>query len=164
MITIGVVSDTHIPARSSRLPEELLYGLEKVDMIIHCGDLIEMSVVEELEKIAPVHAVFGNMDGPDVRRLLPEKKVIEVSGKRIGITHGAGAPFGIKKRVVSAFRDDNVHCITFGHTHHAEKDKDGDILLFNPGSSTDTLFARAQSFGLLFIDDTAEISAEIITF
>lgn len=164
MKTIGIISDTHIPARVQSVPKELLYAFEDVDCIIHAGDITSMDVIDQLGKIAPVHAVCGNMDDADVQRNLPAKKVIEIDGKRIGITHGAGSPFNIKRRVVRMFADDSVDCIVFGHTHKAEQEKCGDILLLNPGSPTDKMFSKTQSFALLTVGDDGTLSAEIITF
>ena len=164
MKIIGVISDTHIPGRMDRLPLELLHAFSEVDCIIHAGDIISMPVIEQLKKIAPVYAVHGNMDGPDVRRHLPDKYILEIEGKRIGITHGAGDPFTIKRRILKLFKDSSVDCIVFGHTHHAEVEMRDDILLVNPGSPTDRMFTKRQSFALITIDDEGQMSADIINF
>jgi len=164
MITIGVISDTHIPSLSQGIAKEVLTAFERADCIIHAGDVVDMSVIEELARIAPVHAVAGNMDNPALKSQLPLKKVIEIAGVRIGITHGAGSPFGIKKRILNSFKDDNVKCIIYGHTHKSEKEIIDGILLFNPGSACDNFFNRHRSFGMLFITEDKNIEAEIFTF
>jgi len=61
-IKIGVISDTHIPLSANKIPDEIFKHFEGVDLILHAGDLIKLSVLDELRKIAPVEAVYGNMD------------------------------------------------------------------------------------------------------
>ena len=163
MISIGVLSDTHIPARSDCIPHEVLSAFENVDAIIHAGDITCVNVIETLQKVAPLHAVQGNMDEPAIKEQLPVKKVLKIGGKRIGITHGAGSPFNIKKRVIKSFENDGVDCIVFGHTHKAEKFYKNNILILNPGSVTDKIFSKTQSFAMIFINDDSTINAELIT-
>ncbi len=164
---IVVISDTHLRRKGEEklLPGGLLDELERADLIVHCGDIEEAFLIDEMEKYAPVKAVHGNMDSPEVREMLPEKEVMEVSGIKIGIIHGSGPPYGIKERILSAFGGEELHVILFGHTHLAEKrEKDG-IIFLNPGSPTDKKFAPYNSFGLLHIDTEKEkrgIKAEII--
>jgi len=163
LVTIGVISDTHIPARSDDIASEILSAFEKVDCIIHAGDIVEMRVIEELQQIAPVHAVAGNMDSDEIKSVLPGKMVIEIAGVRIGITHGAGSPIGIKKRILRLFKNDNVDCVVYGHTHTAEKNIINGVLMFNPGSAADKVYMSRQSFGMLFITEEKNIEAEIFT-
>ena len=161
MIRIGVISDTHIPDRALELPSEILYGLEGVDCIIHAGDCTQWNVIEQLRSIAPVHAVQGNMDDYIIKQQLPLKKVVEFGTVRIGITHGHGGGFGnIKKKIAHRFKDDNVDCIVFGHTHQAEKTMVNDILFFNPGSAVDD---RSKSIGIFTFDDNS-FEADLISF
>ena len=75
-----VLADTHIPRRAKGLPEALVPHLERADLILHAGDLLEASVLEELFRYAPVRAVKGNVDGPDVD--LPETLRRETSPGR----------------------------------------------------------------------------------
>ncbi len=164
MVKIGVISDTHIPARADSVPQEVLSLFKDVDMIIHAGDITQISVLDQLRALAPVHAVCGNMDGADLKHILPQKKIIEVENKRIGIYHGGGAPFGLKKRIRHMFRYNDVDCIVFGHTHQAENKHHKGILFFNPGSATDKIFSKTQSIGLLFVDRFKDIRGEIISF
>jgi putative phosphoesterase len=87
-ITIGVVSDTHIPSRGKAIPDIVLKAFEGVDMIIHAGDLTKDYVIYELEEIAPVHAVAGNNDDYFMQSKLGKKKILDIGGVKIGITHG----------------------------------------------------------------------------
>ncbi len=75
---IGLISDTHIPSRSKKLPENVFVLFEDVDMIIHAGDIVRMDVVKSLEKIAPVIAVYGNMDPDSLRTALDEIEMVEI--------------------------------------------------------------------------------------
>ena len=74
--------------------------------------------------------------------------------------HGEGAPRSLFSRVKEEFEDKKVDAIIFGHSHHTMNEKVGDILYFNPGSATDTVFAPYRSYGILEITD--DIKGKII--
>jgi putative phosphoesterase len=76
--TIGLISDTHIPSRAKGIPKEVFTTFAAVDFIIHAGDLVQLSVIDELEQIAPVLAVSGNMDGPEVSGILPQINSLKI--------------------------------------------------------------------------------------
>jgi len=158
MMKIGLVGDTHIPGTASELPPELLKGLRGVDLILHTGDICELGALGALEEIAPVRAVWGNMDPPPVRKALPETIEVEVEGFRIGLTHGTGAPLGIVKRVMEQLK--GFDCIVFGHTHSPLNETRGDVLVVNPGTPTDHRFASVNTYGILTVDEG--LSASII--
>jgi len=147
---VGVISDTHIPKVGKSLPAEVLERLKGVDLILHAGDLVCLDALAQLEEIAPVEAVCGNMDWPEVRGRLPESRVLELEGLRVGITHGSGAPLGIEKRVLRQF--EGVDVVVFGHTHKALVEERGGVLLLNPGSPNDTRFHPRRSLILLRIE------------
>src|SRR3989338_9092963 len=141
--TVGVISDTHG------------YGIEKAlehfkkikpNLIIHAGDIGNIETIKELEKIAPVIAVHGNMDKGPVRELFQPKEVIQLNNFKIGITHGYGAPLGLEERVRLKF-DEKMDCIVFGHSHKPVNKIIYNTLFFNPGSATDTVFAQFNSIG-----------------
>ena len=88
MATIGVIADTHVPQRLRRLPDGIPAAFRGVDLILHAGDLNSVRVMAELEEIAPVQAVVGNADL--FRSGLPLTRVLEIEGRRIGLTHGHG--------------------------------------------------------------------------
>lgn len=147
---LGILADTHLAGRM--LPEEVLDALAGADMILHAGDLVDLSVVEQLSELAPTFAVRGNMDHRDAAAALPESRVIEVGRFRIGITHGYGPPAGILRKVRAAFSEP-VDCIVFGHTHQALVEESEEILYFNPGSPTDRMFATERTIGHLRVED-----------
>lgn len=146
---IGVVSDTHIPKQAEQLPEELLQRLAEVDFIIHAGDFENIDTLEELSKINRVVAVSGNMDSKKVKDRLPNREVLNVDHYKIGIIHGWGDPHTLPRRVLEEFKSDDVDCIVFGHSHQVYNQVIDGVLMFNPGSPTDTIFAHFKSFGIL---------------
>jgi len=152
MITVGVVSDTHIPIKARTLPMELLAGLQGVDMILHAGDLEVIDAIAELAAIAPTTAVLGNMDPTFLRGELREKHVLPVGNFTIGLIHGWGAPQGLEDRIRREFPDD-IDCIVYGHSHRAAILEKNGILYVNPGSPTDTVFAPFRSFAKIRVED-----------
>jgi len=161
MKRILVISDTHIPERAEDLPEKIIPQLQKADMVIHAGDLVSVKVLDGLKKYCPeVHAVYGNMDPLEVRKLLSEKEVITVGKHKIGVMHGIGAPVNLVEVMQKAFKDDKCDVIVFGHSHSPLNEKKGEILFFNPGSLTDKIFAPYNSYGILEINDKIEARIE----
>lgn len=157
---VGVLSDTHVPTRAPALPQEVLEGLAGVDLILHAGDIVERGVLNLLREIAPVEAVAGNMDPLDLVQELGRRKVLDIGGFRIGLTHGDGRGAAAPARAAAAFSD--VDCIIFGHSHEPFCEKRDGVLLFNPGSPTDKGWQQAYSYGLLYLGK--ELRGEIIYF
>ncbi len=155
---IGVLSDTHIPVVASELPTAVLKAFDGVDLILHAGDILELSVLDALRAIAPLEAVHGNMDRWETRQALPDKRTITAIDRRIGLAHGGGAPWSLPKRMLSEFPGADI--IVFGHSHCALVERRENVLLFNPGSPTDTRFAPFKSYGIIEITDT--VKAEIV--
>ena len=153
MKKIGVISDTHIFRRDHRLPSELLAGLQGVELMLHAGDIGNEVVLEDLERIAPVHAVAGNTDPFDLEHKLGRKKLVHVAGMKIGLIHGDGARTTTVTRALTSFPE--ADCIVFGHTHKPYNQRHGKVLMFNPGSPTDYkrpyVDIKRPSFGLLTI-------------
>ncbi len=135
---VGLISDTHLYGAGEALPAEAASRLRGADLILHAGDLVSLEVVAQLEEIAPVRAVRGNMDLPEVRRRYPETDLFDLEGLRVGLTHGSGAPAGIEGRVAALFPGADV--VVFGHTHKALIEERNGVLLLNPGSPTDSRF------------------------
>ncbi|MBN1353623.1 MAG: metallophosphoesterase family protein [Candidatus Omnitrophica bacterium] len=158
MKKIGVISDTHIPKAARDLPESVYREFKNVDMILHAGDLVELSVLEKLRSIAPTFAVSGNMDSHEVKAVLPHKDVIEVEGFKIGLIHGYGSASNLINTVSGEFG--KVDAIVFGHSHSACSEKIKNKLYFNPGSPTDKIFSACNTLGILEVG--AEITGKII--
>lgn len=93
---VGLISDSHIPTRAKEIPLKVLKIFKNVDFIIHAGDLVELKVIDDLEQLAPVLAVHGNVDESHIRETLPEMSMLKVYDWKIGVTHDPGTLFGRK--------------------------------------------------------------------
>jgi putative phosphoesterase len=146
-VRLAIISDTHMPRGSRRLPERCLEELRLADAILHCGDLVRVEVLEALLQLGPpVHAIHGNVDDGAVRARVPERLEIELGGARIGMVHDPGPRGGRLGRLAREFPRANA--VLFGHTHlpeHAVGD-DG-FQIFNPGSPTERRRAPAHTMG-----------------
>ena len=156
---IGVISDTHIPASVQTFPPAVFRIFSGSNFIIHCGDAVDESAVNQLESIAPVYAVKGNMDRYASDR--PEKLVIQVNEKYVlCVSHGHGSPFGIKDSLISEFSYLKPDLLLFGHTHFPEISAYGGYRFLNPGSAC---CGRGGMNSAALINITSNgISAEII--
>ncbi len=148
---ILVLSDTHIPVAAQDLPEEIYKAIEGVDMIFHAGDLIDAGTLEKLKSLKETRAVYGNMDSKELCRALNVKEVVNVGKFKIALIHGYGAPSEIMSTVRREF--DKIDVLVFGHSHAAMNIKKDGVLYFNPGSPTDKIFARKNSYGILEVTD-----------
>lgn len=161
---VVVLSDTHIPVRAAKIPEQIIEQFKGADLIIHAGDHQTIEVVNLLQNYGNYVGVCGNMDSDDVADKLPEKAIINIKNNskefKIGVTHGSGPPQGLAERVLNFFEED-LDCIIFGHSHHPFNEKINNVLVFNPGSPTDTVFTAINTFGILEI--SGEIKGKIIS-
>lgn len=134
---IFVLSDTH-----RRLWEELSPQVRKAvaeaDGVIHCGDYTGVDVVRGLKKHSRRFVgVHGNVDGGEIQRMLPAKQVVEIAGKKIGVTHPAwGGPPFYPDILLPEFQE-KVDAIVFGHLHEVWNIWEQGVLFFSPGQSYD---------------------------
>jgi putative phosphoesterase len=157
---IGVLSDTHIP-QFKRLPEAIWEHFALVELIIHAGDLSLLRVIDELETVAPVIAVQGNVEREEVVLKLPIKREVVVGQCRIGVVHILGDAAHNARNARREFPEARV--VAFGHSHNPYNQEHDGQLLFNPGSATDRRRQPACSIGLLHIDDEVDtVRGEII--
>ena len=150
---IGVISDTHFVDLAAGLSffDALCQGpFADVELILHAGDVIHPDLLSCFDT-RPVAGVCGNCDEPSA--LLPEKRVQQIGGYRIGMIHGWGGPAGIVGNVLSAFEDVQLDALVFGHSHYPLNRHNSDLLLFNPGSATDRRDAPFHSVGILELGD-----------
>lgn len=130
---IGLISDTHIPDRARIIPQNVLDAFKDVDLIIHAGDLTIQAVIDELEEIAPVVAIQGNMDR--VAGLeLPKAQTIDVEGVKIGVAHGEVYPRADTQQLLYLAKQLDVDILVTGHSHQPKIEQVEDVLLLNPGS------------------------------
>ncbi len=160
---VGVISDTHVPKRAMCIPKRVFEIFQGVDYIIHAGDLVELSVVDELEQIAPVLAVRGNSDGLDVVNAWPKFNSLKVFDWKICVIHDQNSFDGIDLMEENS-KANGFDVFVYGHTHVANVTWEGKILYLNPGSPTDpTGIFNKPSVALLKITKD-NISPQIITF
>ncbi len=149
---IGCVSDTHIPRRVRALPGELYAALEGVDLILHAGDLVREDVLADLEPLARVVAVAGNMDMEPLPARLGRAALIEVGPWRIGLVHGDRGTAGTTPaRALEVFAGSAVDAVVFGHSHQPLVETRDGVLLLNPGSPTDHRAEPWPTYGRLVL-------------
>lgn len=144
-LRIGLISDTH-----GLLRPDVHRALAGVSLILHAGDVCGDEILDELEVIAPVQAVFGNCDPPDARGLR-ERLDLELGGLRVHVSHGheLGRPGPAK--VAAAHPDADV-CV-YGHTHRQLIERVGKTLVVNPGAAGPRRFDLVPSVAILAIED-----------
>jgi uncharacterized protein len=144
---VAIVSDTHMPRGSRRLPPPCLERLRAADLILHAGDFSTVEVLRELEGYGAVVGVHGNVDDAQLIRGLPVERVVSVGGARIAVVHDAGPARGRLKRLHRRFPD--ADAVVFGHSHMPayERDEHG-FQIFNPGSPTERRRAPVRTMGL----------------
>ncbi len=141
-LRIGVISDTHGLLRNE------IYGVFKgVDEILHAGDVGDPAILSELEVIAPVSAVYGNVDGWELRKDLPETLELERLGYKIAMIHGHQWAAPQVPDLIERFPDAAV--VIFGHTHRPLVQRVGSTLVVNPGSAGHRRFSLPVSAVLL---------------
>jgi putative phosphoesterase len=160
--TVGLISDTHIPVRAKYIPKMVFKVFENVDFIVHAGDLVELAVIDELEQLAPVLAVHGNMDGPDVSGALPKLNSLKISDWKIGVMHDPSTLLGMG-RMREIVKKNGFNVLVYGHTHNSGLKWEGKTLYINPGSPTNPLpsFTNKPSVAVLKVTKEA-IRPEII--
>jgi putative phosphoesterase len=127
--------------------------LEQADLVLHAGDVVAASALEELLKLGPLEAVAGNMDDGALRGALPERRTVDVEGVRIAMVHDAGPRAGRELRLRASFP--GCGAIVYGHTHVPQLERVDDVWIVNPGSPTERRSAPAHSMAWLHVSDGA---------
>jgi hypothetical protein len=161
-LRIAVLSDTHIPARTSALPGKVYEVCAEADLVLHSGDFTDTDVIRDLERFAPLKAVLGNMDCFELSKILPEKIVMNLEGFKVCIMHGRGAPMGLARRVYRQFRDENPDLIVFGHSHNFMHTTFGNTTMLNPGAVAGR--SGHRSMAILTLEKDKEPVIEQILF
>ncbi len=159
---IIALADTHIKYGSiiDNLPDDLVALLKKADLVIHAGDFVTRMVYDELSEICRLVGVHGNMDETALKQLLPERKVIEVEGIKIGIIHEAALSIQDATGAWYMAKEMGVNVLVFGHIHRPVIEK-SEILLACPGSPTAPRLSEPSAIELNI--GKGEISGKIIT-
>jgi len=154
---VGIISDTH-----GAVPNDIYAKFHRVDCILHAGDLGSSTVLLDLEVIAPVYAVHGNLDFFDFSHQLPRERIVTVGSLSFALIHGDQCRRShIITDLIDRFRDANVDIVVFGHTHHYYVMRHGNLWLVNPGSAN----SGTSSSGILAtFDDQASLNWQKIEF
>jgi hypothetical protein len=148
---IGVISDTH-----GLLRPEVAPALAGVNHILHLGDMGKISILHELEKIAPLTAIRGNIDREGPCSELPETEVVLFEGQYLYMLHDLNAlhlnPAAAKFAAVLS-----------GHTHAPKYFKKQGVLYLNPGSCGPRRFNLPLSIARLEITADGNLEAEIVS-
>ncbi len=158
-----VVGDTHLPRFGRVLPAPLVEALRTTDLILHVGDITGPFVLDLLAAHAPIEAVAGNNDGPELTHRLGHTRVVVVEEASIGMTHGhLGQGRTTPERARLTFKGP-IDAIAFGHSHQPMIQRIGDTWLLNPGSPTDR--RRQPVFSFLHLEvDGRQIQPELVTY
>jgi uncharacterized protein len=149
MTVIGVISDTH-----GLLRPEAVEALRGVDRILHAGDVGAPEILKELESIAPVTAVRGNVDSGGWAQKLPLSEVIEVEGVSIYMLH-------ILEKIDLKPEAAGLKVVVHGHSHVPKIEEKNGVLYFNPGSAGPRRFKLPVTVGRLIVEKDA-LRREII--
>jgi uncharacterized protein len=157
---VVAVSDTHAPRRWKSCPPAVAAHLRRADLILHAGDVCTAAVLDELSAYAPVRAVLGNNDGPDVAAWgAPPVLELDLDGLPVAMIHDSGARTGRLPRMRRRFP--GARLVVFGHSHIPLSEADGQVRIFNPGSPTDRRAQPQGTIGVLRIEDGHLVSAGI---
>jgi putative phosphoesterase len=161
VIHVVALSDTHSPRYWKRCPPAVAEHLGRADVILHAGDVCTADVLEFLETFAPVRAVFGNNDRPEVAEWgAPVTTEFELNGLPVAMIHDSGPAGGRPARMHRRFPD--AQLIVFGHSHiPLDVTADG-VRIFNPGSPTDRRRQPYGTLGLIDVEDGRVADARIV--
>jgi putative phosphoesterase len=150
-VKVVVLADTHAPRRWRTCPPRVAGHLRGADLILHAGDVCTAGVLDELAAYAPVRAVRGNNDGPDVAAWgAPDTLEADLDGVRLAMVHDSGPSRGRAARL--RLRFPHADLVVFGHSHIPVNQATDGQRIFNPGSPTDR---RRQPHGTLGVLDVA---------
>jgi putative phosphoesterase len=161
VVRVAVLSDTHSPRYWKACPPAVGRRLERAELILHAGDVCRAETLDELAAFAPVRAVLGNNDGPDVAaRGVPERLEFDLDGLPVAMIHDSGPASGRAARLRRLFPGASL--VVFGHSHIPwDQTVDGQRAV-NPGSPTDKRRQPHGTMGELVIEDGRLVSVAIV--
>jgi len=142
-VRLLLIADTHVPKRARDLPRRVWDEVAGADVVLHAGDWVEPALLDALEaRSKRLVACWGNNDGAELRRRLPERADATLGGLRFTVVHETGAASGRDARMANDYPDTDV--LVFGHSHIPwDTTAKTGLRLLNPGSPTDR---RRQPF------------------
>ena len=160
MTTLGILSDTH-----GYFHPELIDALDGVDHILHAGDIGELTIIDGLKAVAPVTAVYGNVDGWDIRHRTGEHQRVTFAGVNVWMTHIAGRPGAWQRGMGEKLRADPPDVFICGHSHILRIERvEGfqNMLYLNPGAAGRQGFHQRKTCVRLVLDDGSPVQADVI--
>ena len=144
-LRIGVIADTH-----GLFDPAVRRYFKGVNCILHAGDIGDVSVIRQLEDIAPVIAVSGNVDGYE-RSRFPRQVAIRRNGKTVAVRHVLYEKGKLTAEATRWLDEKQPDVCIFGHSHRPLINQYGPTLLFNPGSAGPKRFSLPRGIGVLTI-------------
>ncbi|MEV4991391.1 metallophosphoesterase family protein [Pseudarthrobacter sp. LMD1-1-1.1] len=151
-LNLVLLADTHVPKRARSLPGQVWDAVDRADAVFHAGDWVEAALLDEFERRSRrLLGVFGNNDGPELRRRLPATATAVLDGVRFAMVHETGQAKGREQRCDALFPDADV--LVFGHSHIPwDTVSPNGLRLLNPGSPTDRRRQPACTFMEAVVD------------
>ena len=160
-VRVAVLADTHAPRRWKSCPPQVAAHLRGADLILHAGDVCTAAVLDELAAYAPVRAVRGNNDGPDVAAWgAPGTLDLDLGGLAVAMIHDSGPAAGRPTRLRRRFPAADL--VIFGHSHIPLDHTEHGQRIFNPGSPTDRRSQPQGTIGVLRTEAGRLVSAAIV--
>ncbi|MDR0895516.1 MAG: metallophosphatase family protein [Prevotellaceae bacterium] len=159
MTTIGLLSDTH-----GYWDDRYLHYFKACDEIWHAGDIGSLALAERLAAFRPLRAVYGNIDGQEIRRVYPEINRFTVEGADVLMKHIGGYPGNYDKSVRSLLPVRPPKLFISGHSHilKVKYDKTLDILHINPGAAGISGFHKTRTLVRFVVDNGSFRDLEVI--
>ncbi|MEW5975119.1 MAG: metallophosphoesterase family protein [Acidobacteriota bacterium] len=157
-VVAGIISDTH-----GRFDPRVIPHFRGVHQILHAGDVGGLKVLHELQQLAPVVAVKGNVDEGAAFASLEAEQIVEVGPARVFVTHILGDPHRLRPGWAQKLNAIGPDVVVFGHSHVPCLAEVDGILFFNPGSAGPRRFKLKQTIGLLFVEEEGDIRGEIVS-
>ena len=152
-----IISDTH-----GLLSPEIFEVFEDVDHILHGGDVGKVAILADLETLAPVTAVYGNTDPPELRARLPQVAQVQLDGFDVLVTHGDQLGHPTPAGLHEAFP--HAEIIVYGHTHQPLLELvDRTVTVMNPGSAGPRRFDLPISVGIMELEPGIPPRARLVT-
>ena len=136
-LNLVLLADTHVPKRAKDLPAQVWRAVENADVVLHAGDWVDAALLDEFERRSKrLLGVYGNNDGAELRRRLPETASATLEGVRFSMVHETGQAKGRELRCEALYPEADV--LVFGHSHIPwDTASPNGLRLLNPGSPTD---------------------------
>jgi hypothetical protein len=156
---VGILSDTH-----GYIDDRMLHYLQPCDEIWHAGDIGTLEVTNQLAGLKPLRAVYGNIDGGNLRKEFPLDNVFELQGVKVLITHIAGKALSYDLRVRELIKLHNPKILVCGHSHILKVifDKKHNLLYVNPGAAGVHGFHKVRTLVRMELENGNVKNAEVV--